>query len=83
MKYFTQCGGDLDEIDQDRAPVPPRRLRQFPVGRDALQRQKGRRNDHHGERRKGEVEHGFEHGLNQISRDSITVIPRTAGWRLS
>ena len=32
MKYFTQCGGDLDEVDQDRAPVPPRRCGNFRSG---------------------------------------------------
>src|SRR5262245_14761482 len=56
----------------------PGRMRQFPAWHDALQRQKGCCNDHHGERGKGEV----ELGLDQMRCDSITVIPRTAGWRL-
>ena len=63
------------EVDKNCAPIPAGRMRQFPAGRDAFQRQKGRCNDHHGERGEGEV----EHGLNRIRRNSIMVVPRTAG----
>ena len=49
--------GDLHEVDENRASVPAGRVWQFPAGHDAFQRQKGRCNDHHGERGKGEVEH--------------------------
>ncbi len=72
MKYLTQCGGDLDEVDQDRAPVPPGACGNFRSGAMRSSAKKA-----------VATTIMASVGLNQISRDSITVIPRTAGWRLS